>query len=103
ENEVTAYAGLQQDCANRDKLHKKVAIRAADVLDIEHTGQQSAYDTADAVHPKRVERIVVAEGLLDGCCREEAEHACGDADDECASNADETRRWRDRDQAGNCT
>src|SRR6202790_4345999 len=93
EDDVTADPRVHQGRANRAELHKEVGVRAADVLDIEPTGQQSTYDTADAVHAERVERIIVAEGLLDGGCREEAEHACGDADDECASDADETRRW----------
>ncbi len=43
------------------ELHHEVRVGAADVLDVEHAGQQRADDAADAVHAEGVERVVVAE------------------------------------------
>src|SRR5260370_19279205 len=57
EDNETADPRVHQGRAYRAELHKEVGVRAADVLDIEHTGQQSAYDAADAEHAEPVERI----------------------------------------------
>ena len=57
---------------------------AADRLDGEHAGQDSADDAADRVDAEDVERVVVAEGPLDRRRGEEAADAGGDADPERA-------------------
>src|SRR5947209_13128652 len=69
---------------------------AAVLLDREYAGQQRADDAADAVDAEAVERVVVAEGVLERSRAEVAADAGGDADDEPANRADEAGGWRDR-------
>src|SRR5262245_37018294 len=75
-------AGIAVDQTNR-------GITALDRLGGEHTGQDGTGDTADTVHAEDVQRIVIAEDVLDRGGGEEADHAGGDADDQGAGRIDE--------------
>ena len=65
---------------------------AADRGDREDAGQDGADDAADAVHAEGVERVVVAEHLLQPRGRPGADDAGGDADDQGAGRDRRSRR-----------
>src|ERR1022692_52842 len=102
EDDETTDPGDCQSRTDGAKLDHEVGVRAADVLDVEHAGQQGADNAADAVHAESVERIVVVEHFLDVGRREKAEHARCNADDKCTRDADKARRRCDRQKPGNC-
>ena len=57
-------------------------------------------DAADAVDAEAVERVVIAEGVLEAGRAPVADDAAGDADRHRADRADEARGRRDGDEAG---
>ena len=69
----------------------RAAVRAADFLDREHAGQQGADDTADAVHTKCIQRIVITHHALESGRTPVADHACNDTDDERAARVERRR------------
>src|SRR5262249_19183670 len=97
-----------------DHLHRVAfdqAGRAAVLLDREHAGEQRAAGdragekradgAADGVHAEGVERIIVAQHVLQAGAAPVAEDAGGDADAQRAERADEARRRGNRHEAGN--
>ena len=72
-------------------------------LDGEHAGEQGADDPADAMHAEHVERVVVAEHVLERGRRPEADDAGGEADHQGAARQHEAGGRGDRDQAGDGT
>src|SRR5262245_13499077 len=62
---------------------------AAIGLDREHAGEQGTGDAADRVHAERVERVVIAQHVLQAGAAPVAEHAGSDADHHRADRADE--------------
>src|SRR5579872_402195 len=70
------------------------------LIDGEHAGQDRADDAADAVDAEAIQRVVVAEGVLEGGGAEIAADAAGDADHHRADWTDIARSWGDRDEAG---
>src|SRR2546430_3425795 len=67
------------------------------------TREQCADDATDAVHPERIERIVVTHSLLERSRGEEADDPGGHADDDRGCGHHEPRSRRDRHQAGDGT
>src|SRR3954453_22467751 len=63
----------------------------------EETDEESADDAADEVHADDVERVVVAELVLQRD-REGTDGAGDQTEDDRADRADEAGRWRDGDQ-----
>src|SRR5712691_11684615 len=88
EDNVAADATDKQRSQHTIDLDHQVRIDAADILDVEHSGQDRADDPADAVHTERIQRVVVAEHLFHRRRGQETEYACRDTDDESARNAD---------------
>src|SRR4030081_3671043 len=84
------------------ELHQEIRVGSADFLDVENTGQQSADDAANAVNAECIERVVVAEGLLDRCRCDEAENPRSDAYDEGTGGADEPGGRRNGGQPRDC-
>src|SRR6516164_1708814 len=66
----------------------------------QYTGQEGADGTADAMHAEDVETVVIAERVLEPGGTPIADDAGSDADDQCATRIDKTRRRSDRDQPG---
>jgi len=94
-----------RDDADRlvDHLHRiafEQAGGAAVLVDREHAGEQRAGGAADSVHPERVERVVIAEHVLEAGAAPVADDAGRDADPERAHRTDEARRRRDGHQTG---
>src|SRR5215468_3787525 len=65
------------------------ARRAAVLLDREHAGEQRTDGAADGVHAEGVERVIVAQHVLQAGAAPVAENAGGDADAERPQRADE--------------
>jgi hypothetical protein len=97
----------QADAFDLDPDLMRVAIDpagfsfAADSLNGEDAGEHSAEDAADAVDAEDVERIVIAESMLQAGDAPVADDARRKTDNQCAIDADETASRRDRDEAGN--
>src|SRR6266568_8748766 len=72
EDDEAADAADYQRRTDGRKLDPDDCVNAADFLDVEESGEDRADDAADAVHAECIQRIVIAEGLLDGRRREEA-------------------------------
>src|ERR1700721_2113538 len=63
-------------------------VHSADFLAHEHAREQRADDAADAVHAESVQRIVVAQHLLERSCRNETQDSRGDPDDHSRGRPD---------------
>src|SRR6202044_131253 len=66
----------------------------------EHAGQQRADDAADRVHAESVERVVVAEHVLEAGGAPVAANATSDADHQRADRTDKARSRSNGDEAG---
>src|SRR5262249_5840383 len=73
---------------------------SAVLLDREDAGEQRADDAADRVHAERVERVIVAEHVLEAGAAPVTHDARRHANDQRADRTDETRRRRDGHKAG---
>src|SRR6516164_9811820 len=73
---------------------------AAEFVDCEHAGQQGADDAADRMHAKGVERVVVAERVLEAGRAPVAADSASNADHQRADRTDEAGSRSDRDKAG---
>ena len=75
---------------------------AAESWSDEDAGSERADDAADAMHPKYVERVIVAEGILHGRAEEEADRSSDQTQDDAAHRTAEARCWRDSDETRDC-
>ena len=96
-NETIAV--VDDDGADADQLVDHLARVAFDeagvaavLVDREDAGQDRADDAADAVDAEAVERVVIAEGVLERGGAEVAADAAGDADHHRADRADDSPR-----------
>ena len=88
---------IDDDRADADQLIDDLARVAFDqagvaavLVDREHAGQDRADDAADAVDAEAVERVVIAERVLEARSRRVAADAAGDADHHRADRADDS-------------
>src|SRR6516165_387725 len=73
---------------------------AAIGLNRKHTGKQRAGNAAEAMHTESIERIIVSQHALETGAAPVTHGTGGSADAQRADGADEARRWRDGDEAG---
>ena len=69
----------------------------------EGAGEKGAERAAHTMHAPGVQAVVIANGLLHPDCRDVADHASGNADDERAHRIDKARSRGDRHKTGNRT
>src|SRR4029079_13578714 len=88
-----------------EHLHR-IAIEqaglAAICLDRKHAGEQRAHDAANSVHAEGVERVVVAQHVLQAGAAPVADDASGSADADRADRTDEDGSRGNRHETGYC-
>src|SRR5258708_402444 len=71
QNDETRRESINDGHGNAFQLNEHGAVQTADLLAGEYAGEQRADNAADSVHAERVQRVVVAQGVLEGgCCNE---------------------------------
>src|SRR5579872_1185320 len=75
ENDEAHDKAPHQGCDHSAQLQEYAAVRPADLLADQGSGEEGADDSAHAVHAEGVERIIVAERLLERRRGEITEHS----------------------------
>src|SRR5258708_20376300 len=71
QNDETRRESINDGHGDTFQLNEHGAVQTADLLAGEYAGEQRADTAADSVHAERVQRVIVAQRVLErGCCNE---------------------------------
>src|SRR5579875_3820290 len=95
---VNNLTGMTVNQSRRKNMSAGILEDRVDHTCSKNTGQQCAYGSADSVHSKGVQGIIISEFVFDRRNHEVADHACHHSNHQRRHGADKARGGRDGDQ-----